>query len=80
MSAAGGQGFVRQSGGWHRYETVMQVDLVNPKSGAQVWVLVPSVNKPDWFKSLGSDCQTNAAAEIYLDGWLGCRGSRRRRQ
>jgi transglutaminase-like putative cysteine protease len=70
--AAAGQGYIGQPSEWRQYETVTRIDLVNPQGRAQAWVPVPSVNEPDWFKTLGSEWQTNAvAAKIERDARYG---------
>ena len=60
--ATAGQRYIGQPGAWREYETVTRIDLANPGGRAQAWVPVPSVNEPDWFRSLGNEWQTNAAS------------------
>lgn len=70
--AAAGQGYIGQAGEWRQFETVTRIDLVNPQGRAQAWVPVPSVNEPDWFKTLGNEWQTNAvSAKIERDAHYG---------
>jgi transglutaminase-like putative cysteine protease len=70
--AVAGPGYIGQSGEWRQFETVTRIDLSKPGGSAQAWVPVPSVNEADWFKSLGSEWQTNAvSARIERDARYG---------
>jgi transglutaminase-like putative cysteine protease len=70
--ATAGKGYIEQPSDWRNYETVTRINLVSPGGGAQAWVPIPSVNEADWFKTLGSEWQTNAAsARIECDARYG---------
>jgi transglutaminase-like putative cysteine protease len=60
--AAAGPGYIGQAREWRQFETVTRLDLLNPGGRSQAWVPVPSVNEPEWFKSAGSEWQTNAVS------------------
>ena len=70
--AAARQGYIERPSEWRQFETVTRLDLLNPQGRSQAWVPVPSVNEPDWFKSAGSEWQTNAvSAKIERDARYG---------
>lgn len=56
------EAFITGPGAWRSFEIVTRIDLAEAKGPAQAWVPVPSVDEPDWFKSLGSEWKTNAAS------------------
>jgi transglutaminase-like putative cysteine protease len=60
--------FAPQPGAWRSFQTTLKVEIAKPQGVSQAWLPLPSVNEPEWFRSLGNDWHTNAAsATIYRD-------------
>ncbi len=60
--------FAPTPGAWRTFELVTRVEIAQAADPVQVWVPLPAVNEPDWFKPMGSTWTANAAsAAIALD-------------
>jgi len=66
LAAAHGA-FNPQPGPWRTFQITTRVEIASPQGRAQAWVPVPSVNEPDWFKSLGSEWASNGTAALKQD-------------
>lgn len=60
--------------GWRTFEVVNRIEIRNATGTTQVWVPVPSVMEPDWFKPLGDVHASNATSvALAQDGKYGAR-------
>lgn len=60
--------FDPRPGPWRTFEVTTRIDVPEPAGTARVWVPIPSVNEPEWFRSLASEWSGNARkAEIAID-------------
>ena len=64
--------FAPTPGAWRTFQIVTRLEVAQPEGKVQAWVPLPSVNEADWFRSLGSEWQTNAkSAELRQDAKYG---------
>ena len=67
--ASAQQVFDPQPRAWRRYEIVTRIEVARPAGTTRVWVPLPSMNEPDWVRSLGDARTGNArSARIVSDG------------
>jgi transglutaminase-like putative cysteine protease len=52
---------------WRHFEIVTRVELAASHGEAQAWIPVPTVNEPEWFRSLGSGWTSNGNATLAED-------------
>lgn len=63
--------FTPKAGAWADFEITTRVQVEKPAGVTQAWVPVPSVNQPDWFKSLDSAWTSNGSASLQRDATSG---------
>jgi len=67
-------GFDPRPGAWRTFEITTRVEVLKPAGATRVWVPVPSLNEPDWVRSLTTQWTGNATkAEIVDDTQYGAR-------
>jgi TAT (twin-arginine translocation) pathway signal sequence len=67
QAASAQTGFAPRPGEWRRYAVTSRIEIASRNGKTQAWVPLPSVNEPDWFRSLGSEWTSNGAASVVLD-------------
>lgn len=80
-AAAWGPGITRagttfdpRPGPWRTFEVTTRAEVSMPAGATRVWVPIPSVNEPEWVRSLDSKWSGNARkAEIAVDKKYGAR-------
>jgi len=72
--ARGEAAFDPRPGPWRTFEIKTRIEVLNPSGTTRVWVPIPSMNEPDWVRSLDSEWSGNARkAEIVTDRKYGAR-------
>jgi transglutaminase-like putative cysteine protease len=60
--------FAPMPGAWRSFQIVTRLEIAKPEGKVQAWVPLPSVNESSWFRSRGSNWDTNAdVAELKRD-------------
>lgn len=59
--------FIAKQGPWRKFEILTRLEFTQPQTKLQAWVPVPSVNRDDWSKALGSDWKTNAKVAKLIE-------------
>src|SRR5262245_58607567 len=63
--AASAEGaFALRPGAWRRFEVTMRLEIVAPAGATQAWIPIPSINEAAWFRSEGSDWNSNAESVV----------------
>jgi transglutaminase-like putative cysteine protease len=66
-AASAQTGFAPRPGEWRRYAVTSRIEIASRSGKIQAWVPLPSVNKPDWFRTLGSEWTSNGAASVVSE-------------
>jgi len=53
--------------GWHVYETVTRVEIIEPRGVSRAWIPLPFTDQTDWFRDVGSHWQGNGRARMVRD-------------
>ncbi len=70
-SLAGRSAFAA-TGGWQGYEVTTRVEVLNPRGITRAWIPLPSVDEPQWHKTLGNAWTGNASRmQLVNDGKYG---------
>jgi transglutaminase-like putative cysteine protease len=60
--------------GWRTFEVVTRIEILKPAGATQVWIPVPGVDEPAWFKPLGDVRAGNASSvQLTQDSTYGAR-------
>jgi transglutaminase-like putative cysteine protease len=59
----GQSAFAPQPAGWRTFEIAVKIEIREASGRTQAWVPLPSVNEKDWFRTIGSEWNTNGDAE-----------------
>lgn len=61
--------FDPRPGAWRSYEIVTRVEVLKPAGTSRVWVPLPSMNEPDWVRTVGDSFSGNATTvKLVADG------------
>ena len=52
-----------QPGSWRTFRVTTKLDIRQPSGSTKAWIPLPSVNEKDWFRTIGSQWNTNGRAE-----------------
>jgi transglutaminase-like putative cysteine protease len=63
--------FDPRPGTWRRFDVVTRVQLPKPARKTQAWIPVPTVNGQEWFRSLGSEWESNGQVTLVTDPQYG---------
>jgi transglutaminase-like putative cysteine protease len=63
--------FDPRPGTWRRFNVVTRVELLKTAGKAQAWIPVPTVNEQEWFRSLGSEWESNGQVTLVTDPQYG---------
>ena len=60
-------GFDPRPSTWRRFDVVTRVELPKATGRTQAWIPVPTVNEPEWFRSLGNEWKSNGQVTLVRD-------------
>jgi transglutaminase-like putative cysteine protease len=59
--------FAPKPAGWRTFDIVTRLEVDTAKSPAQAWVPIPSMNEPDWFKTVDNSATSNGRHKLWRD-------------
>jgi len=59
--------FAPKPGGWRTFDIVTRLEIDTAGSPAQAWIPVPSMNEPDWLKTVDNSATSNGRHTLWRD-------------
>jgi transglutaminase-like putative cysteine protease len=65
--------FAPKPGGWRTFDIVTRLEIDTAGSSVQAWIPVPSMNEPDWLKTVDNSAISNGRHTLWRDPKYGAK-------